>query len=570
MAKIRLETKTIMKLGTTALAAVLAAACSGKGEAVSTSGQASTSPTFLSRDVCPKVSDHLAQCQAKIRINVHGDVVADAAPSGFGAPDIQSAYKIPSGGAGMTIALVDAFDNPNAESDLGVYRAQYGLPPCTTANGCFKKVNQLGQTSPLPETDPGYGWVTEIMLDIEMASAVCPSCNIILVEADDQTVDDLGTGVNSAVTLGANAISNSYGFPEDPSYSADEAYFNHPGVFITASSGDYGFGVYYPAESAYVTSVGGTSLTQDTTTTRGWSETAWNAAGSGCSSWVAKPSFQTDTGCANRMVADISAVADPNTGVAVYDTTSGGWTVVGGTSVSSPLVASIFAVTGHTTETNAYSYSHTSNFYDVTSGSNGTCSPAYECTAGAGYDGPTGNGTPNAAAIAGSPAPDAGAPDSGAPDAGPSGNLVTNGDFQSGDLSGWTITKGHVSFAAGISEDGSAGSALLGRTTPYSGYSVLQQSVSIPATGKTTLSYWGEYSCAGDTTSEYERVWVLNSAGKKLLQVAKACDAAGTWEQTTVDLTKYAGQIVTLQFADHDDKTAATYWYLSGVSVTNE
>jgi hypothetical protein len=341
------------------------------------------------------------RCHARVRLNGQGTPFAASAPQGLTPQDLQSAYNLPSsGGSGMTVAIVDAQDNPRAESDLAVYRQQFGLPPCTTANGCFKKVNENGSTSSLPAADPG--WAGEISLDLQMVSAACPNCKILLVEADQASDADLGAAENTAAQLGANAISNSWGGGESSSIvSEDSQYFDHPGVFITASSGDNGFGASYPATSAHVTAVGGTSLSRSSAA-RGWSETAWNGAGSGCSQYIAKPSWQHDTSCPNRMMADVAAVADPNTGVAVYDSYgSGGWTVIGGTSAASPLVAAIFALTNETSQTSQFSYANPGDFYDVTSGSNGSCSATYECRAGSGYDGPTGNGTPNGGAIAG-------------------------------------------------------------------------------------------------------------------------------------------------------------------------
>ena len=248
------------------------------------------------------------------------------------------------------------------------------------------------------------------MLDLEMVSATCPQCHILLVEANSPTDANLGTAVNTAVAQGAVAVSNSYGGPEsssDPSISA--SYFQHPGVAITVSSGDEGYGVEFPASSPYVTSVGGTSLSH-ASNARGWTESVWSTsstegAGSGCSSYETKPSFQTDTGCTRRTVADVSAVADPATGVAVYDSYgSGGWTVFGGTSVSSPIIASVYAMASPPPANaypNQYPYADPGALFDVTTGRTATCSPSYLCTAGAGYDGPTGLGTPNGVAAFG-------------------------------------------------------------------------------------------------------------------------------------------------------------------------
>jgi subtilase family serine protease len=368
-----------------------------------------TSDAHVKR-VCAQPSDiHLMSCQALVRTDVaepnalrsHG-VDRAAAPSGYGPSDLQSAYNLPSdGGAGQTVAIVDAQDDPNAESDLAAYRSQYGLPSCTTSNGCFQKIDQNGGTN-YPSADSG--WAGEISLDLDMVSAVAPNAHILLVEASSANMSDLGTAVNQAVSQGAKFVSNSYGGSEDSSdTSADSSYFNHPGVAITVSSGDSAYGVEYPAASQYVTAVGGTSLSKDSSS-RGWSESVWSTsssegAGSGCSAYDPKPSWQTDTGCSKRTVADVSAVADPATGVAVYDTYgASGWNVYGGTSASSPIIASVYAdagAPGSGDYPSQYPYAHTSALNDVTSGSNGSCSPTYLCTAGAGYDGPTGLGTPN-------------------------------------------------------------------------------------------------------------------------------------------------------------------------------
>jgi subtilase family serine protease len=324
-------------------------------------------------------------------------------PPGFGPADLQAAYNLPSSsaGTGQTVAIVDAYDAKTAEHDLGVYRAQYGLAPCTTANGCFKKVNQTGGSTP-PTANASWG--QEISLDIDMVSAICPNCHILLVESNSASYTDLGTAVNTAASLGSNAISNSYGGSESSAETTTyDAYYNHPGHAITVSSGDNGYGVQYPAASRYVTAVGGTSLSR-ASNSRGWAETVWSGAGSGCSAYETKPSWQTDTGCARRTVADVSAVANPNTGVAVYDSTAylgqSGWMVFGGTSVASPVIASVYALAGNGSSVNygSYPYGNLSSLFDVTSGSNGSCGSSYLCTGKAGYDGPTGNGTPNGVA----------------------------------------------------------------------------------------------------------------------------------------------------------------------------
>jgi subtilase family serine protease len=321
-------------------------------------------------------------------------------PIGYVPADLRSAYKLStSGGTGQTIAIVDAFDDPNAESDLNQYRAQFGIPACTTANGCFRKVDQNGGTAPPPSD---VGWAEEISLDVDMVSATCPLCHILLVEANSNSFANLGAAVNTAALLGATAISNSYG-GSDASDSTNGSFYNHPGIAVTASSGDGGFGVEYPASSSFVVAVGGTSLRKATGTTRGWTESAWSGAGSGCSAFnTAIPSAASfNTGCARRAVADVSAVADPNTGVAVFDSIPfqgfSGWLVFGGTSASSPIIASVYGLAGNaaTIDANDFPYQHAGSLFDVTTGSNGTCSPSQLCTARAGWDGPTGLGTPN-------------------------------------------------------------------------------------------------------------------------------------------------------------------------------
>jgi subtilase family serine protease len=378
--------KTCLRLAVLAgLAAGVLLLGSGTGSAASIS----VSP------VCGAVPAHHMRCFSLV-VNGSAQPLGVNAPAGYGPAQLQSAYNLPSatGGSGQTIAIVDAFDDPTAESDLAQYRSFFGLPPCTTANGCFRKVSETGGTI-YPPANPD--WDLEISLDLDMVSAVCPSCHILLVEATTNLDSDLYAAEDEAASLGPSAISNSWGGDEYSGETADDVHFDHPGIAITASSGDNGYGVEYPAASPDVTAVGGTSLTASGGA-RGWSESAWSGAGSGCSAYEPKPSWQNDSGCNHRTVADVSAVADPNTGVAVLF--GGVWFEVGGTSASSPIVAAVYGLAGNasTVTAGSYPYSHTTGLFDVTSGSNGTCSPAYLCTAGNGYDGPTGLGTPNGAA----------------------------------------------------------------------------------------------------------------------------------------------------------------------------
>ncbi len=329
-----------------------------------------------------------------------------AAVQGKTPTDIQSAYKLTGLSAGgRTVAIVDAYGYPNAERDLGIYRAQFGLRACTKANGCLSIVNQSVGSTP-PAFDPG--WAGEQALDLDAVSAACPSCKILLVQAASERFTDLGTAVDTAARrAGVVAISNSYGGDETPPTSQSEAvddatlgrFYNHPGIAITASTGDSGFhGPAYPASSQFVTAVGGTSLVKSGSP-RGWAESVWRGSGSGCSTLNAAPASQTKlmTGCDLRAMADVAAVADPSTGLAVYapvTATTSSWAQYGGTSLSAPIVAAVYALSGNTAGyANTLPYARPSSLYDVTSGTNGSC--AIFCTAKVGYDGPTGLGTPN-------------------------------------------------------------------------------------------------------------------------------------------------------------------------------
>jgi DNA-binding beta-propeller fold protein YncE/alpha-tubulin suppressor-like RCC1 family protein len=330
---------------------------------------------------------------------------------GFSPADLRSAYNLPAeGGEGQTVAITIAYDNPKAESDLAAYREYYGLPPCTTANGCFKKVNQYGETENYPVSDPG--WAAETALDLDMVSSTCPKCHILLVEARSNEFEDLGMAVETAAELGAVAISNSWASPvEFLGETSFDHYFDHPGIPVLFASGDWGYNIGYPTASPDVIGVGGTRL-QKAENVRGWSEAAWDGAGSGCSVYEEKPAWQTDEGCDNHAVADVAAVADPETPVSVYDTfkTGGKWFLFGGTSVAAPLIAGIEAQASKYVRSlpgGDVFYSDQSALFDVTSGTNrwdgGPCKvpaedPApseYLCHGGVGYDGPTGNGSPN-------------------------------------------------------------------------------------------------------------------------------------------------------------------------------
>jgi subtilase family serine protease len=355
------------------------------------------------KPVCPgPAAPGTGRCHARVVTDEHGHPLTTTGPVGFGPVQFRTAYGLPSSASKVqTIAIVDAYNHPNIEADLGVYSKHYGLPACTKANGCFKKVNQTGGTS-YPKTNSG--WALEISLDVEIAHAICPNCKILLVEATSSSLANLLAAEDYAVKH-ANIVSNSWGGSEFSSETTSNynGHFNHPGIPITFSSGDTGYGVQFPASSQYVTAVAGTTLTLNSNNTRS-KETVWAGAGSGCSAYEAKPTWQKDSGCIRRTVADVSADANPTTGAAVYDSVTyqghSGWFKVGGTSLSSPIIAAIYAVAGNGLGTidGSYSYTHRSGLFDVTSGSNGTCGGSYLCTAKIGYDGPSGLGAPKGTA----------------------------------------------------------------------------------------------------------------------------------------------------------------------------
>ncbi len=367
-----------------------------------------TPPEFSHAAVCHPGAPGEAYCHAHVVTDAHGKPFVSLSPTGFGPDKFHGAYaSATSSGSSQIIALVDAYHYSTAYNDLTNYSNIYGipvLPQCDGANPyvssnkpCFSQVNQLGGTS-YPAVNSG--WALEAALDIESAHAMCQNCSILLVESNSASMSDLAAAENRAATLHATEISNSWGAKEFTGETTFDSAFNHPGIAITVSSGDGGYkaGAQYPAAVKTITSVGGTRLTMLGTSYV--SESAWTGAGSGCSKFETKPSFQHDASCAKRAISDVSADADPFSGASVYDTTGAynGWYTVGGTSLSSPLIAGIFGLAGGVAGDSygvSIPYTHTGSFHDVTSGKTGNCGNGYICTAKAGYDGPTGLGTPN-------------------------------------------------------------------------------------------------------------------------------------------------------------------------------
>jgi hypothetical protein len=395
--------RTLVNLLVTASAVVLLGLASQVASAGATglSATPSTTEPYL---LCPRPSTAHAACLAVLEPVVRPAYSGSGVGGGYAPSDLRSAYGLTTEAeAGQTVAIVDAYDDPSAESDLAIYRSHYGLPECSAANGCFRKINQAGGSTP-PEGE--YKWGGEISLDLDMVSATCRACHILLVEANTNSYANLSTAENEAVSQGATAISNSWGGEQFSGETSFNTYYNHPGIPIAFASGDHGEEVEYPAASPTVIAVGGTSLTPSSGG-RGWKETAWSGTGSGCSSYEVKPTWQFDTGCSDRTNNDVSAVADPNTPVSVYDSDNEpGWMLFGGTSVATPIIAGTIALANpYTRSLGADAFykeaieGGTNTLDDVTEGSNGSCGN-YLCTAQVGFDGPTGLGSPYGAPIA--------------------------------------------------------------------------------------------------------------------------------------------------------------------------
>ncbi len=399
-----------------------AAASTAAGRRVSAAGRpAATRPALPAgqRYVCPQATKPgQMECMAIVKSLPGGlaPAVTDATNGDYGPAQLRSAYKLVSAavrrGKGVTVAIVDAYRDPKAASDLSHYRSHFHLKPCTTASKCLRIVNESGKASPLPSTNPN--WAFEESLDLDMVSAICPNCRILLVEASSTFTSDLGKAEDTAIRLGARYVSNSWSGSEFYGQDYANAFFNHPGDVIDFAAGDYGYAPQYPTDLQYVTAVGGTTLTH-ARNRRGWQESAWGVAqlgsegtGGGCSAFEPKPSWQRAdasylSGCLNRTEVDVSADADPNTGALVYDSYQQyppGFEEVGGTSEATPIITATYALAGTPSRGSypaEYPYLHTGHLFDVTSGVNGTCEKArrYLCHAAKGYDGPTGLGTPD-------------------------------------------------------------------------------------------------------------------------------------------------------------------------------
>jgi subtilase family serine protease len=373
------------------------------------------------RAVCPgPVAEGFARCHAHVILDAHGLPANSSTPPGYGPAQFHGAYALPAAppasAPAQTIAIVDAYNDPSIRNDLTTYDKTFGipdLPTCgsTVTTSCFAKVNQSGAASPLPSTNSG--WALEIALDVETAHEICQSCKVVLVEASSSSAASLDAAEDTAAKLAATQISNSWGTESEYSgETAENFHFDHPGIAITVASGDKGYERFgFPAASPEVVDAGGTTLrVSQSGSGYAWAgEETWSGSGSGCSLYFSAQSWQEAaagfslTGCGQgRGVADVAADANPNTGAAVYDTTKyqgrSGWFEVGGTSLASPLIAGVYALAGNAASVPypaSLPYGNPTAVHDVTEGaSTGSCGTT-ACTAGPGYDGPTGLGTPN-------------------------------------------------------------------------------------------------------------------------------------------------------------------------------
>jgi streptogramin lyase len=422
----------ILAVALTATFAISQADASGGGFALSKAAPES---------VCPEISPGSSECEAlrvptvvaSSALAVGPELEGSGEKGGFAPADLRAAYKLPeTGGSSQTVAVIDEYDDPKAEADLKVYREKYKLPACTEANGCFRKINSKGESKSYPPGEPG--WAGETSLDLDMVSAACGECHLVLVEAgaastEAEFLSAMLTAEEAAVNweeVGTKRkvteISNSWDVWEFSGETADDAFFNHPEIPITVASGDYGYAgrLRWPASSQYVISVGGTAL-KKAETARGWTEEPWrntakevgiHGAGttSGCSAYEPKPKWQKDKPCTNRTVSDVAAVA---TTLSAYDSyEEPGWGNYAGTSASAPFIAGVEALaTAYSRGLGAeafYLAGAEGALFDVTKGTNGgKCTPPaedeYYCVAKVGYDAPTGWGTPDGVLMAGAP-----------------------------------------------------------------------------------------------------------------------------------------------------------------------
>jgi subtilase family serine protease len=367
--------------------------------------------------VCPQpVTPGVMQCSIVVHSQVSVQPANKPASAALSPGQLRSAYGVSKAAFSSnkdTIAVVDAYNDWHAAGDLATYRSYYGLGACKESTKCLRVVNQKGTTAWYPKGNSG--WAEEESLDLDMVSAICPKCKIILVESNATTAGSLSAAEDTAVRLGAKFISNSWGGAEFSTETSYDSHFEHTGVATTVSAGDdgYSFGAQWPAVSPDITAVGGTTLWmkgKTRTQEKVWNLGAGDATNSGCSFYETQQTWQApyNSACANRIDNDVAADADPRTGPAVYDSypPSGeglpkGWQQLGGTSASSPIIAAVYALANpggapaSASLPTEFPYQAGSGLRDITIGSDGSCGGTYLCTAETGYDGPTGLGVPS-------------------------------------------------------------------------------------------------------------------------------------------------------------------------------
>jgi subtilase family serine protease len=397
-------------------------------------------------------------------------------------------------GANETVAVVDAYNDPSVAADLSSFRADSGLPVCTTASGCFRVLNETGTMAPLPANDAG--WSVEESLDVDAVSALCPNCKIVLVEANATDNTDMQEAIQAAVGAGANIVSNSWS--AEAMTSPFTSNLSYPGVSILAAAGDDGTAPAgqsaYPAALPNITAVGGTSLSPSTAGPRGFVESAWDDTGSGCDTFEPAPPWQSQpqTGCGGRAYNDISADGDPSTGLDVYDSQDGGWLEVGGSSLAAPLAAAFEAITGVNGTTPQWAYSDESLLNGVDSGSNGSCGLTLICNAATGWNGPGGIGSISGDVVQG--APGIGGPD----------------------------VNGATTYTESVSSTGAAlegGVYPNGETTSYqwqygktAAYGSQTAAVTVPA-GTSPVSVTGALASLAPSTTYHYRLAATNASG---------------------------------------------------------
>ena len=394
--------------GGAAVASAAPAVASGSGSIAAPASLLSTNAEQQAAALLPSSDAGAAMAEPELHARPERHPHGGGSPAGYSPAQIRHAYgfdQLTKDGTGITIGIIDAYDDPTIQSDLNTFSTQFGLP--TTGSGTFTFTQAYAQGSK-PATDAG--WAQEISLDVEWAHAIAPHANILLVESADNSFTNLFGAVDYAVNHGAQVVSMSWGAGDFAGEAGYDSHFNVPGVSLTASAGDSGGQVSYPSASPYVLSVGGTTLSLDSSGNRTSAETAWSSGGGGPSGNEAEPGYQVSYGIVSngrRGTPDVSYDANPNTGFAVYDSTSyfgqSGWQVFGGTSAGAPQWAALVALadqgratplsTSNLTSSPEYTAAtgpiYASNYHDIVSGSNG-----YAATTG--YDLATGLGSPSA------------------------------------------------------------------------------------------------------------------------------------------------------------------------------